>query len=472
MGKEKRKNQETDEKKSKKVKKEDEKIEKKEEEKGMDVNFLKENEINLVGDNIPKHIQKFSDLEDFVSSKILKKLKEKKFIEPTLIQKIALPCALQKRDLIAIAETGSGKTLAFMIPALMHIKNNPSKNPLVLCLTPTRELALQIEDHTLAVKSSNVETICLYGGASKQGQIELIKNKKPNIIIGTPGRIIDLLESNELNLSDISYLVFDEADRMLDLGFEPQIRKILSYVKKKAGERQTLMFSATWPVEVERIASDFLSNPIKITKGSNELSANKRVTQTVHVIDRNKKIDKLLEVLKENSKEKTILFGLYKKSVDFLEGFLSKKGYGKDLAVIHGDKNQTAREEAINLFHKGKKRILLTTDVCARGMDIKHVTLIINYEYPLTTEDYVHRIGRTARNKEVGTAITLFDPVENAPLSRELVDVLKDADQPIPEELQKIADKTYARPQRSYLDKLYGGKYEYKTQEKAKHIKF
>lgn len=360
-----------------------------------------------------------------------------------------------------------------MIPALMHIKNSDSKKkPLVLVLTPTRELAIQVEEHTQAVKSSSVESICLYGGAPKQGQIENIKKKHPQVIIGTPGRIIDLLESNELDLSEISYLVFDEADRMLDLGFEPQIRNILKYVKKKAGSgRQTLMFSATWPVEVERIASDFLENPIKITKGSEELSANKRINQTVFVIDKNQKISKLLDLLRQH-KEKTILFALYKKSVDFLEGFLAKKGYGNDLAVIHGNKNQSAREEALNSFHKGEKRILLTTDVCARGMDIKHVKLVINYEYPLTTEDYVHRIGRTARNKEVGTAITLFDPVENAPLSRELVDVLKTAEQSVPEELQKIADKTYARPQRSYLDKLYGGKYEYKTQEKSSHIKF
>ena len=169
---------------------------------------------------------------------------------------------------------------------------------------------------------------------------------------------------------------------------------------------------------------------------------------------------------------KLIIFTLYKKSTEYVRQILENNGYSNDVAVMHGNLRQDQREQALHDFHSNAKRILLTTDVCARGMDIKKVKYVINYEYPLTTEDYIHRIGRTGRAKETGIAYTYFDPVENKPLSRELVDILKEADQKVPKDLQDLADKTFARPQRSYTDKLYGGKYEYKTEKKSTHIKF
>jgi superfamily II DNA/RNA helicase len=376
---------------------------------------------------------------------------------------------------IGIAETGSGKTLSFMIPALMHVKNNSQKGgkktPRVLVMAPTRELALQIEDHTNSVKSEDHKLVCLYGGSSKITQGNKCKSGV-DVVIGTPGRIIDMLESKLVDFSKVEFLVFDEADRMLDMGFEPQIRSVLEYIPKKAGERQTMMFSATWPTEVKKIAREYMSDPIQVTKGSTELTANKRIEQIVLLLTYREKLKELQSLLKEIGSEKIIIFGLYKKSVDSLAETLESFGYRNEIAVMHGNKSQPQREAALKEFHEGKKRILVTTDVCARGMDIKKVKYVINYEYPLTTEDYVHRIGRTGRAGEVGKAITFFDPVENKPLSRELADVLTEAGQPVPDGLRKLADSTFARPVRSYTDKLYGGKYEFKSEEKSTHIKF
>jgi superfamily II DNA/RNA helicase len=191
----------------------------------------------------------------------------------------------------------------------------------------------------------------------------------------------------------------------------------------------------------------------------------------VEVVSADKKLPKFLNLLK-TLEGKLIIFTLYKKSTNYVLQVLENAGYGDEVAIMHGDLNQAKRESSLKEFHMDSKRILLTTDVCARGMDIKKVKYVVNYEYPLTTEDYVHRIGRTGRAKETGVSYTFFDPVENKPLSRELVDILKEANQEVPKDLQDLADKTFARPVRSYTDKLYGGKYEYVTDKKSSHIKF
>jgi len=256
-----------------------------------------------------------------------------------------------------------------------------------------------------------------------------------HVVVATPGRLLDLINDQALTLQDVNYLVLDEADRMLDLGFEKDIRSIIDMTPKT---RQTLMFSATWPKDVQKLAAQFLNNPLKVTIGSDELSANKNVTQLVEVIEplaRDERLIQLLSNYHKSRKNKVLVFVLYKKEATRVENFLRRRGWAN--CSIHGDKNQSQRLEALASFTSGTVPLLIATDVAARGLDIPKVEYVINYSFPLTIEDYVHRIGRTGRAGAKGISHTFFQQFDKTHAG-ELVQVLKDANQTVPEDLMKF----------------------------------
>jgi ATP-dependent RNA helicase DBP3 len=267
---------------------------------------------------------------------------------------------------------------------------------------------------------------------SKKEQEDALKNGV-HVIVATPGRLIDFLNSNVCDLTAVGFLVLDEADRMLDMGFEPEIKKILSYVPS---ERQTAMFSATWPPAIQKLAQQYLKSPICVTIGSNEgkLVANSNITQIVEVVEPNARDSRLLNLLKDYHKSRTnriLIFVLYKKEAARLEIWLNQRGWNS--ASIHSDKNQKLRIEALNSFTSGKTPLLIATDVASRGLDIPQVEYVINYSFPLTIEDYVHRIGRTGRAGKTGISHTFFQKDADKAHAGELVNVLKETNQKIPD---------------------------------------
>jgi len=363
------------------------------------------------------------------------------FVQPSPIQSQVWPIILSGHDLIGIAATGSGKTLGFGLPMLRHIRAQrdagvvKGKGPLALVMAPTRELALQIaavlED---AGSKCGISSCCVYGGVPKQPQIAALR-AGVDIVVGTPGRLEDLMQDGACKLQNVTYLVLDEADRMLDLGFEPHIRAISGVVR---ADRQTLMFSATWPTAVQQLAANYLSNPVKVTIGSQDLAASHSVTQQVEVVEGNARDDRLLALLQQHHgskgrKNRIIIFVLYKKEAPRVESLLKRKGW--NAAAIHGDISQAQRTAAVEAFKAGTCPLLIATDVAARGLDIPDVEVVINYSFPLTIEDYVHRIGRTGRAGKTGLAVTFFVGVNDKPRAGELINVLKEAKQKVPEAL-------------------------------------
>lgn len=292
----------------------------------------------------------------------------------------------------------------------------------VLVIAPTRELALQTHD-TLSTLGApfDIASVAIFGGVDKGPQIKSLANankdgKITRIVVGTPGRILDLVNDGACDLSRVDYLVLDEADRMLDKGFENDIRNIISHTRPQA-ERQTMMFSATWPEAVRRLASTFQRDPVRVTVGSDDLTANSRVEQSVEVFDDARSKDtRLLDRLRFLSHKKTtktgsdeariLIFALYKKETSRVEGMLRRQGYA--VGALHGDMTQSARMEALDKFKNGTTGLLVATDVAARGLDIPNVGAVINYTFPLTIEDYIHRIGRTGRGGRTGKSITFF----------------------------------------------------------------
>jgi len=389
------------------------------------------------------------------------------FARPSPIQSLAWPAVLSGRDVVGVAATGSGKTLAFGLPALAHIaanraagsytggngksgKGGPAKGPFCLVLSPTRELAIQITD-VLAGASRPDGCVCVYGGVPKREQREALR-RGTDVVVATPGRLQDLMEENSLTLSKVSFLVLDEADRMLDLGFAPEIKKIASATRS---DRQTLMFSATWPRDVQELANDYLCSPVKVTVGSTDLAANHAVTQRVEVIDpeaRGRRLERLLEELhggSKNRKNRVMVFVLYKKEAVRVESYLRQRGW--KAAAVHGDASQAERTRAVDGFRSGECPLLIATDVAARGLDIPDVEAVINYSFPLTIEDYVHRIGRTGRAGKTGVSHTFFQAVADKARAGELVNVLREAGQAVPGELLKFG--THVKKKES---KLYG----------------
>ncbi|KAL6551478.1 hypothetical protein OROGR_007632 [Orobanche gracilis] len=361
------------------------------------------------------------------------------FSAPTPIQAQSWPIAIQGRDIVAIAKTGSGKTLGYLIPAFLHLKqkhNNPKLGPSVLVLSPTRELATQIQDEAVKFgRSSKISCTCLYGGAPKGPQLRDL-DRGVDVVVATPGRLNDILEMKRVSLHHVSYLVLDEADRMLDMGFEPQIRKI---VKEVPSQRQTLMYTATWPKEVRRIAADLLVNPVQVNIGNvDELVANKAITQYVEVLspmDKRRRLEQILRSQEPGSK--IIIFCSTKKMCDQLAGSLSRQ-FGA--VAIHGDKSQGERDYVLNQFRTGRSPVLVATDVAARGLDIKDIRVVVNFDFPNGVEDYVHRIGRTGRAGATGVSYTFFSD-QDAKHAADLVKLLEGANQCVPKEVRDMASR-------------------------------
>ncbi|XP_028029193.1 ATP-dependent RNA helicase dbp2-like isoform X1 [Bombyx mandarina] len=421
--------------------------------------YRSQHQITVKGRDVPAPSIFFEEggFPDYAMKEILKQ----GFPNPTPIQAQGWPIALSGRDMVGIAQTGSGKTLAYILPAIVHIINQPrllrDDGPIVLVLAPTRELAQQIQQTLIGMKaiapelmddpapmeivanefgqSIHVRNTCIFGGAPKGPQGRCLE-RGVEIVIATPGRLIDFLEKETTNLRRCTYLVLDEADRMLDMGFEPQIRKIIEQIRP---DRQVLMWSATWPREVQNLAEEFLHDYIQINIGSLELSANHNILQIVDVCEEWEKNDKLITLLTEISSEeetKTIIFAETKRRVDDICKAINRAGW-RALA-IHGDKNQQDRDYVLNQFRHHAAAILVATDVAARGLDVEDVKFVINYDYPNNSEDYVHRIGRTGRSQNTGTAYTLFTP-NNSAKARDLMSVLQEANQVVNPKLLELA---------------------------------
>ncbi|EUD69123.1 adenosinetriphosphatase [Plasmodium inui San Antonio 1] len=428
-----------------------------------------------------------------------------KFKEPTAIQKVTWPIALSGKDLIGVAETGSGKTLAFALPCLMHILKQrerqaeresewqqgeaaigeestqvgnekrelpreatqggtesatqadtqtatqaatprdryaPEGDRTVygLILLPTRELCMQVVDEIkIFEKELNIRSVAVYGGVPKYGQISNLK-KGADIVVATPGRLLDFLENGVIHLLKCIYVVIDEADRLLDMGFEKQLKKVMTQVNKN---KQLLFFTATWPEQVRKLAYDFSSfDPVKVQIGKSELTANKNIQQSVIVSSSIDLKKKLLDWLKQNYEgNKILIFCDTKRNCDNLCKELRYHQY--NALAIHGDKEQRERDRILNNYRSDRCNILVATDVASRGLDIKNISIVVNYDLPNTIEDYIHRIGRTGRAGQKGKAILFFPYDYYVPqkgrFARDLVKLLSKANQAVPAELREIA---------------------------------
>lgn len=331
--------------------------------------YRNEAEITVKG-TAPSPIQSFEDI--YLPDYVMNEIRRQNYSAPTPIQAQGWPIAMSGSNLVGIAKTGSGKTLGYILPAIVHINSQPQlqrgDGPIALVLAPTRELAQQIQQVASEFGSSSyVRNTCVFGGASKGGQARDLQ-RGCEIVIATPGRLIDFLSSGTTNLKRCTYLVLDEADRMLDMGFEPQIRKILGQIRP---DRQTLMWSATWPREVQRLAEDFLGNYIQINIGSLELSANHNIKQIVEICQEHEKEAKLKQLLShiydaQDNPGKVIIFSETKRRVDSLSKFI--RSFGVRCGAIHGDKSQAERDFVLREFRSGKSNILVATDVAARGL--------------------------------------------------------------------------------------------------------
>ena len=333
-------------------------------------------------------------------------LEQMKYTSPTPIQKQAIPLALQGKDILGSAQTGTGKTAAFGIPLVAKIFNNPRGNAIVL--TPTRELATQVMEviTQLLGKRSFISAALLIGGDSMHKQTAKLKTR-PRIIVGTPGRINDHLERGNLMLNDTNFLVLDETDRMLDMGFGIQIDRIVKFLPPA---RQTLMFSATVPANIMKLAKNYLKDPVRVETAAPHLAAPKIKQELIHVND-DTKHDELIKLLDARSGQ-IIVFVKTKHGADRLARRLTRENHSAD--TIHGDLRQGQRDRVIRGFRKNDTRILVATDVAARGLDIPMLETVINYDLPQCPEDYIHRIGRTGRNGQEGEAICLISGADKA----------------------------------------------------------
>lgn len=415
----------------------------------------------LVGQGIRFHgslPERFSPMRTFdeapFSPSVKEVFKAKEFVSPTPVQSVGWPLVMLNKDVIGIAETGSGKTLSFMLPLAEHIKIQPPKRrsaiprPKGLVLAPTRELAQQIQQDSRPFLSAyGFRGTAVFGGALKGSQIASLRNYN-DYVVGTPGRLLDLIRSHEISMESVSFAVFDEADRMLDMGFEPQIRQILKFVPPS---RQMMMWSATWPQEVQSLAHDFTQSPVRFSVGTGELVANKKIEQKfifTNSRDAPSKLIALISQLNPSVSSKVLIFCSTKRSCEQLNWALEAQNIASE--CIHGDKTQRQREKALQNFKNGSSPILIASDVASRGLDVKDITTVINYEMATNAESYVHRIGRTARGGNTGTAITFFRP-EDADHVKPLISVLRQSGQEIPSQLLEFRQPKFQySPRRRY----------------------
>lgn len=324
------------------------------------------------------------------------------YTEPTPIQEQSIPIILDKKDLIGAAQTGTGKTGAFVIPILHQILENPSEHTQALILSPTRELAQQIDEQIFALGyHTGITSATIIGGEDFSKQAKAIRSGI-DIIVATPGRLIDQTKVLDIDFSHVKFLILDEADRMLDMGFLPDVTKI---IKKLPNERQTLLFSATMPDQIKKLANDFMKDPEKIEIAIEKPSGS--ITQKAYFVDQKDKLKLVQDVLDETAWESCIIFCATKRGTDELERLLIKKGI--KAGSIHGDRDQDERNKSLHEFKSGKVPVIVATDVLARGIDIDNISMIINYDVPRQVEDYVHRIGRTGRYDKSGIAVTFVN---------------------------------------------------------------
>ncbi|XP_056414123.1 ATP-dependent RNA helicase DDX3X isoform X2 [Hyla sarda] len=418
------------------------------------INFEKYDDIPVeaTGSNCPPHIEIFQDVN--MGEIIMGNIALTRYTRPTPVQKHAIPIIMEKRDLMACAQTGSGKTAAFLLPilsqiyadgpgdAMKNLKDNGrygrrKQFPFSLVLAPTRELAVQIyEEARKFAYRSKVRPCVVYGGADIGQQIRDLE-RGCHLLVATPGRLVDMMERGKIGLDYCKYLVLDEADRMLDMGFEPQIRRIVEKdTMPPKGVRQTMMFSATFPKEIQILARDFLEEYIFLAVGRVG-STSENITQKVVWVDEPDKRSFLLDLLNATGKGSlTLVFVETKKGADSLENFLYHEGYA--CTSIHGDRTQRDREEALHQFRSGQSPILVATAVAARGLDISNVKHVINFDLPSDIEEYVHRIGRTGRVGNLGLATSFFNE-KNINITKDLLDLLVEAKQEVPSWLENRA---------------------------------
>jgi len=420
------------------------------------VQWRTSNEIKVFGENVPRPIMSFQQAN--LPFYLLDEINKAGFQNPTPIQSQGWSMALSGRDVIGVAQTGSGKTLGFLLPAIVQINAQPllraGDGPIALIVAPTRELAQQIKNevdkfgHTSQLKNS-----CCYGGAPKREQAFKLR-EGVDILIATPGRLIDFIQSETTNMKRVTYLVLDEADRMLDMGFKPQIQQIVSQIRP---DRQVLMFSATWPKEVDEMANGFFSNKanvLKVIVGSEDIKANANITQHVEVMtDWYAKTKKMKEILREvdQVRGKIVIFCSTKRGTEDIAWELKQGGFPAE--AIHGDKDQWQRDQVLANFKAGTCTIMVATDVASRGIHVNDITHVLNFDMANNTEDYVHRIGRTGRAGKSGIAYT-FITNRDSKKAPGLVQVMESANQIVSPALKKLADSG-----NYFLSKKRGGKW-------------
>ena len=385
---------------------------------------------------------RFDELE--LIPPILKALKDKNYTEPTSIQEKAIPIILERNDVLGCAQTGTGKTAAFAIPIIQLIhrieKNEHGKPKLrALIVTPTRELAIQIDDNIKAYsKYTVVKNTVIFGGVKQHKQVAALRNGV-HILVATPGRLLDLIGQGYISLKTVKMFVLDEADRILDMGFINDIKKLLKLLPAK---RQSLFFSATMPKNIVTLSQTILNNPEKIEVAPVSSTA-ETIQQSLYYTNRTDKKDLLLHILKDRDIEQVLLFSRTKRGADRITKNLKKKRISA--AAIHGDKGQNQRQRALKDFKDGKIRVLVATDIAARGIDIDKLKYVINYDIPNLPETYVHRIGRSGRAGEEGNAISICEPEENI--------YVRDIERLIKQKITIIQDNPYPQTERAMTER-------------------
>jgi ATP-dependent RNA helicase RhlE len=346
--------------------------------------------------------------------KLFQSISDAGYTQPTPIQSAAIPRILAGHDLIGIAQTGTGKTAAFVLPLLERIMARPrSRNARALVLAPTRELALQIDEHVRMLgRHLKVRCVTIFGGVGERPQIDSLR-RGVDVIVATPGRLIDLMGSGHVNLRDIGIAVLDEADRMMDMGFLPQIRRV---VKALPNDRQTLLFSATLSSDIEKITAEFLRSPetVEIGRRSNPVAS---VTQALYPVPKSRKVDLLAHLLGDESLDSVLVFSRTKHGADKIVRKLQAQKVSA--VALHSNRSQSQRVAALSAFKSGRARVLVATDIASRGIDVEGISHVVNFDFPMHPEDYVHRIGRTGRADAVGDAIS-FVTHDDEPYVREL----------------------------------------------------
>ncbi len=358
-----------------------------------------------------KTLNNFADLK--LAPEILRALSESGYTAPTPIQMQAIPLVLEGHDLMAGAQTGTGKTAAFSLPLLQRLLPFASSSPSparhavrALILVPTRELAIQVEASIKAyAKHTHLRSLVVFGGVDIKTQIPPLRNGV-EILVATPGRLLDHIEQKSVQLNQVQVLVLDEADRMLDMGFMPDLKRILALLPK---QRQNLLFSATFSSEIKKLSSEFLVHP-RLVEVARSNATSENVAQKVYLVDSGEKLALLASLLRSTEARQALVFTKTKLSASRIARQLQREGFAAD--AIHGDKSQNERIQVLDAFKSGRIGVLIATDVAARGLDIEQLPLVINYEIPSAAEDYVHRIGRTGRAGASGIAISLVAPDE------------------------------------------------------------